>query len=96
MTASNKHSGSIKHIDLKFVSLVHSQTNQRLHHGSDGERRATPDRLVVKTSRHGRDNPGSTPGEDTLQLREGSLDQKVMLRLTENTLQALRKRVHFG
>ena len=67
----NKQSDSKQHtfgkhqkIDLKFVSSVYSQTNQRVHHGSDGERRASPHRLMVRTPRRGRDNPGSTPGED--------------------------------
>ena len=44
--------------------VIFTQTNQRFHHGSGGERRASPHRLVVRTSRRGRDNPGSTPGED--------------------------------
>ena len=34
-----------------------------------------PHRLVVRTSRRGRDNPGSTPGEDTLLGRRGNARQ---------------------
>ena len=36
---------------------------------ADGALRPSPHRLVVRTSRCGRDNPGSTPGEDILLMR---------------------------
>ena len=46
-------------VSLECADFDHSLFQEMLNY-----RTSSPHRLVVRTSRRGRDNPGSTPGED--------------------------------